>query len=260
MYSENPPDLFKGIALFTPGGGLVYCIDPNKQERWHLHLCAALRDILGLEEPPHFLVPCYTATIDRWLDPQTGQVQTVAEAAPFVLKHQALLNAVFGVDDLVWQATPFQESLCDPMVLATYRKQFPQLWDMHDLVVRYGQPRPASLCQQETESQMAALAGNTDTRGCVLRLFVAGPSAATERTLLNLHQLLEQALGQPYTLKVIDVTQHPEQAELDQVAATPTLVRVWPHPVRRLVGSLDQVEQLLWLLGVGEASDYSAAV
>lgn len=89
------PQLFKGIALFTPGGDLIYCIDPSKQGRWHLNLCATLQEILDLPEPPHFLVPCYTATIDHWLDPRTQQIRTFAEAYPAVMRHQALLNAYF---------------------------------------------------------------------------------------------------------------------------------------------------------------------
>lgn len=247
------PRLFKGIALFTPGGGLVYCIDPTKQDRWHINLCAFLRDLLGLPEPPHFLVPCYTAAIDRWLDSQTGQIQTIAEAAPAVLRHQALLNAVFAVDDLIWQVAPIKEELCDPVILATYRRQFPQLWEPHDLVVQYGGDIEAEPVVSAVEgSPIDVEPPRSEIRGCVLRLFVAGPSAATERTLFNLHYLLEQVLSNPYTLKVIDVTQHPEQAELDQVSATPTLVKVWPHPVRRVIGNLDSADQLMWLLGAGE--------
>ncbi len=51
---------------------------------------------------------------------------------------------------------------------------------------------------------------------------------------------------------MIDVTQHPDQAELDQVSATPTLVRAWPQPIRRIAGNLDNVEQLLWVLRPAE--------
>jgi circadian clock protein KaiB len=61
-----------------------------------------------------------------------------------------------------------------------------------------------------------------------LRLFVSGNSALTERTLQRLHQLLEKSLGPPYTLKVVDVFKHPEQAEADQISATPPLIKVWP--------------------------------
>ncbi len=243
------PQRFKGIALFTPGGDLIYCVDPSKQGRWHLHLCATLQEILDLPESPHFLVPCYTATIDHWLDPRTQKIRTFAEAYPVVMRHQALLNTIFGTGELVWQQSPWQEGLCDRMVLATYRSSFPQLWQDHDLVVRLDPDVPAPLYYPPV-----ALAQQVQpkTQGYVLRLFVAGHGPSTERILQNLHQLLEQHLGQPYTLKVIDVFTHPEQAEANQVSATPTLLKVWPHPIRRIIGDLDNVEKILQMLGTAE--------
>ncbi|MFM6038203.1 MAG: circadian clock KaiB family protein [Sphaerospermopsis kisseleviana] len=242
----SPPQLFKGIALFTPGGDLIYCIDPSKQGRWHLHLCGALQEILDLSEPPHFLVPCYTATIDHWLNPRTQQVQTFAEAYPAVMRHQSVLRAIFGTGDIVWQTAPWQEGLCDRMVLATYRSSFPQLWEDHDLIVRLDRADIPSRYQQ---NHLHPQQGKLNGQGYVLRLFVAGHSMNTERILENLHDLLERSLGYPYTLKVIDVLTHPEQAEIDQVSATPTLVKVWPHPIRRIVGDIDNVEKLLQILG-----------
>ncbi|WP_019487330.1 MULTISPECIES: circadian clock KaiB family protein [Kamptonema] len=258
------PQLFKGIALFTPGGDLIYCIDPSKKSRWHLHLCAALQEMLGLSEPPHFLVPCYTATIDRWLDPQTQQMRISAEAYPPVLRHQTLLNAVFETQDLVWRVRI--EELCNPMVIATYYNQFPELWENHELIVQF----PSGESQSESEiGSLLALRRRSggvarslyadaeatpplETQGYVLRLFVSGNNAATERTLKTLHQLLDQTLGQPYTLKVIDVFKHPDQAEADQISATPTLIKVWPRPVRRIVGELGDVDKILRLLAVSE--------
>lgn len=247
------PKLFKGIALFTPGGDLIYCVDPSKQSRWHINLCTGIQEILDLPEPPHFLIPCYTATIDRWLDPRTQQVQTFAEAYPLVLRHQTLLNAVFETGELVWQAAPWTEGLCDPVVLATYHSLFPQLWEDHDLIVRFDQRFKLGLrLTQPALSEQQSLASSRrqkpETPGYVLRLFIAGHSVATERILQTLYQLLEQSLPHPYTLKVIDVSRHPEQAEADQVSATPTLVKVWPQPIRRLVGELDNVEKLLQML------------
>lgn len=248
--SASATDLFKGIALFTPGGGVVYCIDPLKQNRWHLHLCALIQELLGLSEPPHFLVPCYTATLDRWIDPRTRQVHTTAEAALLVLRHQALLNAIFGTPGLVWRGSVVQEGLCDPIVLATYRQQFPQLWEPQDLIVRYEKADPAlSPYPASSQDLTTTTSVSPESQGYVLRLFVSGSSIATERTLQNLHRLLDQALSQPYTLKVIDVSQNPEQAEADQVSATPTLVKAWPLPVRRIVGNLDNIDQLLRILG-----------
>jgi circadian clock protein KaiB len=254
---SSPPQLFKGIALFTPKGDLIYCIDPNKQKRWHLHLCVALQEILGLPEPPHFLVPCYTATIDRWFDPQTKQLRVFAEAYPPVLRHQVLLNALFETKHLVWQPVPIAEGLCDPMVLAAYRRQFPQLWESHELVVRFDQNFSrwdnAASGRSLQEPDATTATSEPTAQGYVLRLFVSGHSTATEHTLQTLHQLLETSLHHPYTLKVIDILKHPEQAETDQVSATPTLVRVWPRPVRRIVGELDNVSRLLQALAVPEA-------
>ncbi|WP_416233545.1 circadian clock KaiB family protein [Cronbergia sp. UHCC 0137] len=242
------PQLFKGIALFTPGGDLIYCIDPSKQGRWHLHLCVALQEILDLSEPPHFLVPCYSATIDHWLDPRSQKVQTFAEAYPAVIRHHAVLNAVFGTGDLVWQTAPWQEGFCDRMVLSTYRSSFPQLWEDHDLVVRLDLTDVAPQYQPRVMNKPVVV----NTQCYVLRLFVAGHSVTTERILTNLHELLERSLKYTYTLKVIDVLTHPEQAEIDQVSATPTLVKVWPQPTRRIVGDMDNVDKLLQMLGAQE--------
>lgn len=92
----------------------------------------------------------------------------------------------------------------------------------------------------------------TPTQGYVLRLFVSGDSLATENTLETLHQLLERSLNRPYTLRVIDVIKHPEQAEASHISATPTLMKVWPKPKRRIVGELSDVDTILRLLGLLE--------
>lgn len=247
-FRRSIPAIFKGIALFTPGGDLIYCIDPGKQGRWHLNLCAALQEILELPEPPHFLIPCYTATLDRWFDANTQQIRTFAEAYPLVFRYRTLLNAIFATENLPWQIASLPEGLCDPALLATYRHQFPELWESHDLVVRL---ENHAHIQMETAPTNAAsgLFSQPYTEGYVLRLFVSGYSIATQRILQSLHQLLEESLGYPYTLKVIDIFRHPEQAEADQVSATPTLVKVYPRPVRRIVGDLNDVDRVLRMLG-----------
>ncbi|MBD0308780.1 MAG: circadian clock protein KaiB, partial [Microcoleus sp. T1-bin1] len=51
---------------------------------------------------------------------------------------------------------------------------------------------------------------------------------------------------------VIDVLKHPEQAEADQISATPTLIKIWPKPVRRMVGELNDDEKIMRLLTCSE--------
>lgn len=246
VYRDRSTDFFKGIALFTPGGDLVYGIDPSKQDRWHTNLCATFQQMLGLLEPPHFLVPCYSATIDCFRDSKTNERRIFAEACPSVLRYSVLLNAIFNTPDLVWQVTPRSLELCDPVVLLNYRKQFPALWENHDLLLRYDKhvKQPDRLYRQ---SEPLRSQSHPDDRGYVLRLFVAGHSVVTERILQDVYRLLEQSIHHPYTLKVIDILKHPEQAESNQISATPTLVKVLPQPIRRIVGELNNLEKILML-------------
>lgn len=218
----------------------MYCRDQHKRSRWHLNLCGALQEYLGLTESPHFLVPCFTATVDRWRVPGSEQISTVAEATPWVIKYQGLLNALFDLGAVEWQPVYPDPATCSLSVLDTYRTQFPQLWQDHDLVLDVSEDR--SLNEVEDSDQYGAGSGP------VLKLFVAGHSVRIERILKILQAVLETSRYRPYTLKVIDVSKHPEQAEAAQIRATPTLVRVWPLPVHRLVGELNDPKAILNLL------------
>ncbi len=286
------PRLFKGIALFTPGGDLIYGIDSSKQAHWHIHLCLGLQQILSLSEPPHFLVPGYTATVDRWLEARTQQIRTSAEIYPAVQRYQPLLKVLFETEDLVWQTVSWQEEYCSPLILETYRHQFPQLWENHNLIIRLDpnfHQQPEKLLQtrimesfsplsqrqnpktnvsfysqgKENSSETSVLSTSStkdrdrqqysdlsaiNNSGYVLRLFISSDNAAVEKTLTKIHQLLEEGLVYPYTLKVIDISKNPEQAEDYHVSATPTLVRVWPQPIRRIVGKLDDFERVLQII------------
>ena len=73
---------------------------------------------------------------------------------------------------------------------------------------------------------------------CRLRLYVAGATDRSRRAILRARQLCETELGGDFELKVIDVYQQPILARDGQIVATPTLVREFPKPVRRLIGNL----------------------
>lgn len=234
------PQEFKGIALFTPGGDLIYCLDSKKQARWHVDLCTALQAHLALPDPPYFLLPAYTATLDRWIDSSTGRLVTLAEAYPPVLRYGALLNALFGVEAVYWQPVYTSPTTHSPTLIESYRSQFPQLWENHDLIVR---AERAELDQVAAIPLVAPPSLNRES--LAFRLFVNGvESVTTEELLRVLYAAFESLLKQPYTLKVIDVTQHPEQAETDQISVTPTLIRAWPEPVRRIAGDLTSLQRL----------------
>ncbi|MEB3290836.1 MAG: circadian clock KaiB family protein [Leptolyngbya sp.] len=247
---------FKGLALFTPGGDCVYCIDQRKHNHWHLDLCAALQTSLGLSEPPYFLLPCFTATVDRWIDPTSHEVITVAEAYPRALRFQTLLNILFNTENLVWQPNYSHHEDCSVWVIESYRTTFPQLWERHNLVMRVEATgvNPLTLGPDPTPDDLpleaeAAYSSATDAPH-LFKLFVSGAdTAATEQMLRVLRNTLEATLTSPYTLHLIDVLTQPDQAEADLVTATPTLIQISPPPARRIVGQWPSAQQLRDLLG-----------
>ena len=240
------PQVFKGIALLTPGGDLIYGIDPNKQAQWHVHLCQGLQNIMDLAAPPHFLVPGYTATVERWLDPQTQQLNTIAEAYSAVQGYIPLLQELFELEPTTkWHLAPWQEEYCNRAVIETYKSHFPQLWQRHNLIVRLDPDHSSRLAEEDYPSVTSEIEPSEQTEGYILRLFISSNNPHTAETLSNIHQLLEEKLTNPYTLKVIDIAKHPEQAANHQVIITPTLVRISPKPVKRIVGQLDDIQRLL---------------
>ncbi len=79
----------------------------------------------------------------------------------------------------------------------------------------------------------------------VLRLYVAGTTPRSTRAIQTIKQVCEELLRDRYELDVVDVFQQPARAELDQVVAVPTLVKLQPGPARRLIGDLSVREKLL---------------
>ncbi|MGI4978558.1 MAG: circadian clock KaiB family protein [Janthinobacterium lividum] len=87
----------------------------------------------------------------------------------------------------------------------------------------------------------------------VLRLYVAGNTARSGRTVATARRLLESRIPGRYTLAVVDIYQDPEGARVHQIVAVPTLIRLRPLPVRRLVGDLSNEARVLAALGLDPA-------
>ncbi|NEO29009.1 MAG: circadian clock protein KaiB [Symploca sp. SIO3C6] len=79
----------------------------------------------------------------------------------------------------------------------------------------------------------------------VLKLYVAGNTSHSIKALRTLKNILEQDFQGVYALKVIDVLKSPQLAEEDKILATPTLAKVLPPPVRKIIGDLSDREKVL---------------
>jgi circadian clock protein KaiB len=78
-----------------------------------------------------------------------------------------------------------------------------------------------------------------------LRLYVTGSTPTSQRSIDSLHELLRDRYADQYELEVFDVFEHPEAAFEDAVFVTPTLTRILPPPVIRLIGDLSNRERVL---------------
>ena len=79
----------------------------------------------------------------------------------------------------------------------------------------------------------------------ILKLYVAGNTPNSMRALKTLRNILETEFRGVYALKVIDVLKNPQLAEEDKILATPTLSKILPPPVRRIIGDLSDRERVL---------------
>ena len=79
----------------------------------------------------------------------------------------------------------------------------------------------------------------------VLKLYVTGETSRSLSALKNLKKILSEDYKGAYSLKVVDVLKHPKLAEDDKILATPTLIKILPPPVARIIGDLMDREKVL---------------
>ena len=79
----------------------------------------------------------------------------------------------------------------------------------------------------------------------ILRLFVTGTTVRSQHAIANMRRICEEYLDGRYDLEVIDIYQEPEKTRDLQIVATPTLVKVLPEPLRRVIGDLSDQEKVL---------------
>jgi circadian clock protein KaiB len=78
-----------------------------------------------------------------------------------------------------------------------------------------------------------------------LRLYVAGQTAKSIVAVANLRRVCEEHLQGRYEIELIDLLLYPRLAAGDQILAIPTLIRRLPTPLKRIIGTLSNTEQIL---------------
>ena len=83
------------------------------------------------------------------------------------------------------------------------------------------------------------------------RLYVAGNALNSEQAKANLAVICETHLRGRYEIELVDVFREPKRALADNIFMTPTLVKLRPGSVRKIVGTLSQTQVALEALGLG---------
>lgn len=78
-----------------------------------------------------------------------------------------------------------------------------------------------------------------------LRLFVTGMTPRSSRAIRNAKRICEENLAGRYDLKVVDLYDQPLLAADAGIAATPTLVKSLPLPIRHMIGDLSDEQAVL---------------
>ena len=89
-----------------------------------------------------------------------------------------------------------------------------------------------------------------DERLYRLRLYIAGNSPRSMRTIANLRRLCAAHLPGRVDFEIVDIYQQPHLTEQDQVVAAPTLVKLAPEPLRRIIGDLSEEHRVLRALDI----------
>lgn len=82
------------------------------------------------------------------------------------------------------------------------------------------------------------------------RLYVADNTPNSAQALANLREVCRLHLPGQHEIEVVDVLRDPDRALADGIFMTPTLIKLAPAPVQKIVGTLSQTGILLSALGL----------
>ncbi|HEY9663642.1 MAG TPA: circadian clock KaiB family protein [Allocoleopsis sp.] len=99
--------------------------------------------------------------------------------------------------------------------------------------------------RDDTTASFEQALANQEQQHYYLRLYIAGTTARSRRSLENLKTICETHLQGRYELEVVDVYQAPAALQTENLVALPTLVKQLPPPLRRLIGDLSDTEKVL---------------
>ena len=81
-----------------------------------------------------------------------------------------------------------------------------------------------------------------------MRLYVAGNAPNSVRAIANARAICDEHFAARCDLEIVDLLEHPQRALADGIIVTPTLLKLLPLPVQRVIGNLSDTNQVLLAL------------
>ena len=78
-----------------------------------------------------------------------------------------------------------------------------------------------------------------------MKLYIAGHTTKSEQAISNLSKICNENFQGLCEWGVIDVLENPQLAEEKKIIVTPTLIKEFPLPLRRVIGDLSNKEKVL---------------
>ena len=84
------------------------------------------------------------------------------------------------------------------------------------------------------------------------RLYIVGNAPNSVQAVANLNALCLKHLPNVHHIEIVDVLKEPKRALADGILLTPTLVKLSPAPISRILGTLSQPQPILLALGLSD--------
>ena len=84
----------------------------------------------------------------------------------------------------------------------------------------------------------------------VFRLYVVDEGPSSARAIANLSAICKNHLPDNHQIEIVDLLQDPRRVLNDHILATPTLIKLSPAPVRKIIGDLGEEAKVLLALGL----------
>jgi circadian clock protein KaiB len=91
---------------------------------------------------------------------------------------------------------------------------------------------------------------STNTATLRLRLYVSGNAPNSIRAIANAKAICGQHFAAGHDLEIVDILEDPRRALADGIIVSPTLLKLQPLPVARVIGDLSDTSRVLMTLAI----------